>query len=231
MTDKKNNEIMFTSNKEINKKLLLFRNFLLDYNKHTNLTAITNLNEFNQKHLQDALKFFDIAILKNKSILDIGSGGGIPGLVFAIVEPTCKVTMVDSNNKKTKFLEAAISFLNLTNAFVINDRIENLKKELTAQFDFVTARAVAPTNILLELGAFACKIKGKIILYKGNNALKELPINYDIVEKELGIKFEKQYIYFLENNLERNLLIFKKFQKTNLKYPRLYAQIKKNPLY
>ncbi len=226
-----NNEIVFINNKDINKQLLAFRTFLLDYNKHTNLTAITDLEEFNLKHLQDALQLFEVAILKNKSLLDIGSGGGIPGLVFAIVEPTCKVTMIDSNNKKTKFLESAIVFLKLTNVSVINQRIENLKAELAGKFDVVTARAVAPTNILLELSAFSCKIEGKLIFYKGNNALIELPANEDIVNQELGIKFEKQFSYQLGENLIRNLIIFKKFKETKPKYPRDYAQIKKNPLY
>ena len=103
---------------EQQEKLKIYAEFLLTYNEHTNLTAIKNIDEVYLKHFYDSLTLSKIATFTNESLLDIGTGAGFPGLVLAIVYPNLQVTLLDSNNKKIKFLQECLSKLNLKNRVV-----------------------------------------------------------------------------------------------------------------
>lgn len=128
-------------------QLEIYCEYLLEYNKHTNLTAIKT---------------------KEESLLDIGSGAGFPGMVLKIFFPNLKVYLVDSNNKKTKFLEELKIKLNVNNLEVINNRIEKLYDLFLNKIDIVTARAVTNLTILSELAIPIVKKDKYFIAMKGN---------------------------------------------------------------
>ena len=128
-----------------------YYDFLIEYNTHTNLTRIVEHDEVMIKHFLDSLLISKIASLDGKNILDIGSGAGFPGIPMKIISKNSNITMLDSNNKKTKFLNELILKLGLKDASAILDRAEDLVKTKRESFDLVTARAVARLNILVEL--------------------------------------------------------------------------------
>lgn len=210
-------------------QLELYKEFLIKYNEHTNLTRIIEEKDIYLKHFYDSLtivKYVDLSKVNN--LLDIGTGAGFPGMVIKILFPNINVTLMDSNNKKIAFLNELSSILNI-NIELINDRAENFIKDKREYFDIVVSRAVAPLNILLELTIPFVKIKGMFISMKANvdEELKESETTY----KELGaiIKSINSFNLIKENS-QRTIIIYEKINKTNNKYPRLYDKIKKKPL-
>ena len=195
-------------------------------NQNINLTGITEKKDVYLKHFYDSLTLNSIVDLsKINTFCDIGTGAGFPGLVVKIAFPNIKVTLLDSLTKRTEFLKSVIRELNLQDIEVINVRAEEYKNR--EFFDLVTARAVAQTNILLELAAPLAK--DKIVLMKGN--INDELRNSKHFETELGIKLfaKKEFLLPIENS-KRTLICYEKVAKTPLKYPRRYDQIKKRPL-
>ena len=192
---------------------------LISYNNNVNLTAITKEEDVYLKHFYDSLTLFKIC--------DLGTGAGFPGLVLKIVFPNLSITLVDSLEKRIKFLDLVIKELELKNIKTVHSRIEEFK-EIEA-FDVVVSRAVAKINILLELGCNIPKVNGLFVFMKGNileelksakNALKVL--NYSL-EKIINFKLP------IEES-ERNIVILKHTSPTSNKYPRQFSIIKKKPL-
>lgn len=138
-----------------------YYNLLIEENKKINLTTITNKEEVYLKHYYDSLTIIKVIDLtKDLSIIDIGTGAGFPGLVLKIVFPNLKITLLDAQEKRIKFLNKVIKELNLKNIKTVHSRIEDYKEE---KFDIVTSRAVAKTNILLELSCQLLKTNGYFI--------------------------------------------------------------------
>ena len=162
-------------------------------------------------------------------MLDIGCGAGFPGIVIKILYPNIKLTLLDSNNKKTTFCKELINLLNLDNIQVINKRAEDYIKEKREYFDLVTARAVKNLRVLVELS---------IPYVKENNYFIAMKSDYidELNESITGIKLlGAKYLNTININLPnekgvRNFIIIKKTTKTNTKYPRNYSQIIKKPL-
>ena len=150
-------------------KLDIYCNFLLEYNTHTNLTAIKNREEVYLKHFYDSLTLIKaIDLKKENTLLDIGSGAGFPGMVLKIFFPELQIYLVDSNNKKTRFLTELKAKLGVDKLEVINNRIENLTKEFINKMDVVTARAVTNLPVLVELALPLVAInKYFIVIAKG----------------------------------------------------------------
>ncbi len=205
------------------------REVCLEYNKHTNLTSITNEEEFNIKHILDSMSILKFHNLNGKKILDVGSGGGFPGLVLAIILDDSEIVMLDSNNKKTKYIDFAISELELTNASTINKRVE--EAGLTEKFDVTVSRAVAALNVLLEITADTIKKDGIGIYYKGSNLDEELPREWINVNNKLGLTLNSDDSLILEGEAERRIISFIKTATTKEGYPRHYSQIKKKPIF
>lgn len=205
-------------------------NLLVETNKYLNLTAITEKEEVYLKHFYDCLtvvKAYDLN--QNIKICDLGTGAGFPGIVLKIVFPNLKMTLVDSLEKRTKFLKQVIDTLSLKDIEVINSRIEDFSKLNKEQYDVLISRAVAKTNILLELGCQALKVNGLFILMKGNvdTELNESLNAINLLKFELDKK--EEFLLPIENS-KRTILVLKKLEKTPNKYPRDFAQIKKKPL-
>lgn len=202
---------------------------LIDYNKHTNLTAIKSLNDIYLKHFYDSLTLIKVTkFTDNMSILDVGSGAGFPGMVLAIVFSNANVTLIDSNHKKTDFLIYLKEKLKIKNVIIINDRVENFYKK-QIKFDLVVARAVANLNILLELCLPFAKQDGYFIAMKGQID-EELSISNQAIEY-LGGEIADLQIFLLPfSESDRSLLKIKKIKNTPIGYPRSYQNILKKPL-
>ena len=201
---------------------------LKEWNEKMNLTAITDEPEIVEKHFYDCLLPTDHDLLDDKLICDLGTGAGFPGMVWAIAYPKCVVTLVDATGKKCMFLNEVIKELNLTNAFVVNSRGEDLN--MREHFDIVTARAVAPLNILLEVTVPLVKEKGLMIAMKGAKGKEELADAKKAVQK-LYLKVININEQALPNDEGvRYNIILKKEKKTEKKYPRSWAEIQKKPL-
>lgn len=201
---------------------------LIEENQKYNLTAITKEEDVYIKHFYDSIvisKYFDF---ENKTLVDVGSGAGFPGIPLKIVHPTLHVTLVEPTLKRANFLKMVIKDLNLKDIEVIAERAENLK--LREKYDYGTARAVAQTNILLELITPIVKVNGEIILFKGSNYQEEIK-TIDSIEKALDIKLNKIIDEELpKDNGKRYILCFSKLKKTSSLYPRHYSKIKSKPL-
>ena len=205
-----------------------YASLLKEWNEKMNLTAITDEPEIVEKHFYDCLLPTDHDLLDDKLICDLGTGAGFPGMVWAIAYPKCVVTLVDATGKKCMFLNEVIKELNLTNAFVVNSRGEDL--DMREHFDIVTARAVAPLNILLEVCVPLIKEKGLMIAMKGAKGKEELADAKKAVQK-LYLKVININEQALPNDEGvRYNIILKKEKKTEKRYPRSWAEIQKKPL-
>ena len=210
-------------------KLSIYANFLQEYNKHTNLTAITNIDDIYLKHFYDSLtiaKVIDLTSCNN--LLDFGTGAGFPGMVLKIFYPNLKVTLLDSNNKKIKFLTELQEKIFVDNLELINTRVETIREERLNSFDVVTARAVTNMPVLTELAMPLVKENGYFIAMKGSN-IEEINNSKNSISKMHG-NIEKICTFELPNNAGgRNIIKVKKKNETKPSELRPYEKIIKKP--
>lgn len=227
ITEVKNLNIEITD--IIMEQLELYADYLLEYNKHTNLTAIRTKEEVYLKHFLDSLTITKVVDLtKEETLLDIGSGAGFPGMILKLFFPNLKITLIDSNNKKTKFLESLKLKLNVDNLEVINDRIENVTKSRLNSYDIVTARAVTNMPVLTELAMPLVKKDKYFIAMKGSNEEEIVLGKYAILKMD-GI-IEDIKTFELLNAGVRNIIKVKKLKNSDIKNLRSYDKIIKRPL-
>lgn len=161
-------------------RLLRYRELLLDWNTRQNLTAITAPRDVLARHFIDSLTYGIgcdwLTAGTPARVLDVGSGGGFPGLVIAIVRPAWQVTSLEATAKKVRFQSAAIDELGLGNALAIQGRAEVLAHEQSwrGRFDLVTARALAALSTLLEWCQPFAKVEGGVIAWKKGDIAQEL---------------------------------------------------------
>jgi len=209
---------------DILEKLDNYYKMLVLYNKKVNLTAITEEKDVYLKHFYDSLTLIKaINLNKNLKVCDVGTGAGFPGLVLKIVFPTLSITLVDSLEKRVKFLNDVIEKLELTDIYAVHSRIEDLKN--IEEYDLVVSRAVAKTSTILELSSQLPKVNGLVILMKAN-VTEELKEAKNAIEK-LSYKLENVINFKLPiEDSERNLVVLKKISHTKNIYPRPYSKIK-----
>lgn len=201
--------------------------FLVDYNKNVNLTAITDFKEIVVKHFIDSvLPFNMIDIEENSSFIDVGTGAGFPSIPLMIVRPDLKCTMLEALNKRCVFLEKACELVGVK-ATVVHGRAEDYAKDRRECFDFATARAVANMSVLSEYCMPYVKVGGKFIALKSvNEEIKQA----DDAIKILGGKITNISDYKITNGDSRRLVVIDKLSHTPTKYPRNPSMIKKKPL-
>lgn len=208
-----------------------YLNFLQEWNKVMDLTAIDEYEAIIEKHFYDCLLSSLAVNFTNQTLLDIGSGAGFPGLVLKIAYPNLNVTLLEPTNKRCKFLNAVINDLNLTGIKVINKRAEEYINENQREtYDIVTSRAVSRLNILLELSVPFLKKDGYMLALKGKNVDDEIND-----AKNALILLDSEIVQCLRTKLpseseNRTILLIKKNKKTPIRYPRNYGSIKKKPL-
>ena len=212
-------------------KFKIYMNFLLDYNNHTNLTAIKNPEDIMIKHFLDSM-LLNKFIKPQSSVIDIGTGAGFPGVPLKILYgDNIKLTMIDSLNKRVIFLNELIKKIDVK-AEILHARAEELshKENFREKFDFAVSRAVAQLNILSEYCLPYVKIGGNFIAMKGPSAKEEIEFSENAI-KTLGGKITAHKAFNLPDDKgTRNIIVVKKATNTLKKYPRSNSQISKNPL-
>lgn len=209
----------------------LYYKKLVEVNSYMNLTAITDHDEVYSKHFLDSLSIVKALDLNKKfTLCDVGSGAGFPSIPLAIVSNNVEVTIIDALNKRIKFLNSLVSDLKLNNVSCYHFRAEDYVKEKRSSFDYVTARAVARLNVLLELCMPLVKVGGSFIAMKGSSGEEELNEASNAI-KVLGGKIKDVISFELPNNEgKREIIIIEKIKEGNLKYPRSFSKIKERPL-
>ncbi len=231
-------EQLYNSAKEIGieldetavERFCIYFDFLIEYNKKVNLTAITDADGVLKKHFIDCLAFMNyLDIPKSAAVCDIGTGAGFPGVVLKIARPDIEITLIDSLNKRCVFLNQLLEKLSLEGE-VLHLRAEEAGKDknLRERFDIVTARAVSAINVLAELSLPLVKPGGIWAPLKGPSLADELELAKNGISI-LGGKLLDVCEYSLFEN-QRTIPIFKKISQTPTKYPRVHGKIAKNPL-
>jgi 16S rRNA (guanine527-N7)-methyltransferase len=191
--------------------LLIYWNFLLDTNKSINLISRQGSTEDRIiNHLVDSLSPLSLEWPNNLKVMDLGSGGGLPGIPLKICRPDWDVTLVESKIKKANFLFKTRDLLNLNNLTIINNYIDSNYNFNNIKFDLITVRAVGKINDLIPLIYKFLKVGGIFLVYKGPNYMSELDNNLSIFNK-YKIELFKKYTFILPLiNAERNIILFKK---------------------
>lgn len=209
-------------------KFDIYADFLVEYNKNVNLTAITEPADILYKHFIDSvlmLKFGEI--MHDSKLIDVGTGAGFPSVPAKIYDDSLNITLLDSLNKRITFLQILCDKLEI-NACFIHGRAEDISKmpEYREKFDISCARAVANMSLLSEFCLPFTKVGGTFIALKGPNE--------DISEGKnaialLGGNVSRETNYSIEGE-QRKIIIVNKISQTPTKYPRNSSQIKKKPL-
>ena len=208
-----------------------YMNLLLEWNEKINLTAIIEPEEIILKHFIDSLTI-NKYIGENKTLADVGTGAGFPGIPLKIYRSDLKVTLVDSLNKRINFLNEVISKLDLKDINTVHSRIEDFgkNKKYRENFDYVTARAVSNLTTLSEYLIPISKVNGKCICMKGNDIDEEVNNSKNAINL-LGGKIDKiDYFELPNSDISRNVIIIDKIKNTPNKYPRKAGMPAKEPL-
>ena len=210
--------------------LMRYAELLVEKNKVMNLTAITEPSDIATLHFLDSAALLTLADFRDKTVADVGTGAGFPGLPLKIVEPSIRLTLLDSLNKRIDFLGEVCADLGLSDVACVHGRAEEFAAEHREGFDIVTSRAVANLRMLCELCLPLVKVGGHFLAMKSVDSDEELAQARGAIAA-LGAVTERQADYTIPGtDVRHRLIILKKVKKTEKKYPRTFAKIKKNPL-
>lgn len=206
-----------------------YASLLVETNKVMNLTAITEPDEIVIKHFIDSLEILKyVNISEGASIIDIGTGAGFPGVPLLIAKNDIRLTLLDSLSKRLNFLSSVLEECNLS-AELVHARAEDGGRDgnLRETFDFATARAVAPLNVLAEYCLPFVKVGGYFAALKGSGEETESAKN---AASLLGGEITDTVSYKLPNSDPRSIVIIKKISQTPTAYPRKPKKIAASPL-
>ncbi|NLC65916.1 MAG: 16S rRNA (guanine(527)-N(7))-methyltransferase RsmG [Clostridium sp.] len=210
-----------------------YMRILQKWNEKINLTSIIEDKEIIQKHFIDSIKIFEFEEMENmEKIIDVGTGAGFPGIPIKIVKPEIKLTLLDSLNKRVKFLKEVGNELGLENIEYIHGRAEDFGNDnnYREQYDLATSRAVANMTVLSEYCLPFVKVGGYFIALKGPSVEDELRESEIALEKLGGRIKEIIEVDIEESDLKHNLVIVEKVSKTPANLPRRTVSIRKKPL-
>lgn len=225
------NELKIKLNEEQKDKFYTYMNMLIEWNEKINLTAIIEPEEIILKHFIDSLTISKY-IQKNSYVADIGTGAGFPGIPLKIIRDDLNIVLVDSLNKRIKFLDNVIEQLNLKKIKTVHARAEEFgqNKQYREKFDVVTSRAVANLSTLSEYLIPLTKINGKILCMKGPAVKEEIEKGENAIEI-LGGTIQNIYEFKLpKTEIERTIIEINKEKATNSRYPRKAGMPSKEPL-
>ena len=209
-----------------------FGDLLLARNEQINLTRITEPAAVCRQHFLDSIMPVRSIPIDGKSLIDIGTGAGFPGIPLKIMAPDLKLTLLDALDKRCRFLQEVVDRLGLTDVTILHGRAEDVARDdsYRGQFDLATSRAVAKLNILCEYALPFLKVDGQFIAYKLEEGVTELAESENAF-RLLGAACDQHETYHLpEVEPARALFIITKKTQTSEKYPRRAGIPGKKPL-
>ncbi len=230
-------ELSISLSQEQKQQFVTYYEYLIEKNKVMNLTAITEYEEVIVKHFLDSLSIvkagcFEQNALDGKSVIDIGTGAGFPGIPLKIAFPQLKITLLDSLNKRVNFLNEVIEMLGLSKVKAVHGRAEDYakQKEYRECFDFCVSRAVANLSTLSEYCIPFVKEGGCFISYKSGKIDEELSQAGNAVKILGGKVLDVVKFPLMGTDMDRSFVIIKKTRPTAKKYPRKAGLPSKEPL-
>jgi 16S rRNA (guanine527-N7)-methyltransferase len=218
-----------TINTEQLQQIETFIDFVLEVNQSMNLTGHKTKALLLEKGVYDSL-LFALKFPEHARVLDLGSGGGFPGIPLKIMAPHIHITLMEPIQKKAQFLKTVIQKLNLENIDVVTARAEAYALTHREYFDFITSRAVASLPLLLELAIPLLKVHGVFFAFKGKDAHEEIRLSQQALTVLNSSVQDVKKAQLYHDHEERYLIQFIKEKKTDKKYPRMFSQIKHSPL-
>lgn len=207
-----------------------FSRMLLEKNQVMNLTAITDPRDVAVLHLLDSLALTGLAGLEGRTVVDVGTGAGFPGVPLAIARPSARVTLLDSLGKRVDFLRESCRTLGLDNVECVHGRAEEFAGERRETFDLAVSRAVAALPVLCELCLPLVKVGGAFWAMKSVDTEEEISASKAAV-KVLGGRIQAVSDYTIPTTeVVHRVVCIQKTAPTPKKYPRRFALIKKQPL-
>lgn len=210
----------------------IFYDLLLEWNKKINLTAITEYDDVVIKHFIDSILILTFTDIDNKRLIDVGTGAGFPGIPLKILKPDCEIFLIDSLNKRVRFLEYVSDSLGLRNITLLHGRAEDLARDkgLRETFDYSVSRAVSNLSTLSEYCIPFLKRGGSFISYKSDKSDDEIKSSLNAI-KILGSKIETvEERYLPGGEIKRKFVVIKKINEVSYKYPRKAGIPVKDPL-
>ena len=221
-------------------RFLDYYHLLIEYNEKINLTAITKWEDVVIKHFVDSMSLVKVyggldeltVKTKDKRLADIGTGAGFPGIALKILLPDLNINLIDSLEKRIKFLNVVCEKLELEGINAVHGRVEDLAHDINYRenFDFVTARAVASLPVLSEYCIPFIKKDGIFFAYKSEKAEEEITLSKNALNV-LNSKIESFCEFTIPNtDFNRTIIVIRKEEKTSDKYPRKSGTPSKKPL-
>lgn len=215
------------------KDFIKYKELLKEWNEKINITAIKEDDEIDTKHFLDSLSLYLTDYFQGgKKIIDIGTGGGFPGLPLKIVNKELDIVLLDSLNKRIKFLSQVIEDLQLKDIRALHGRAEELSRqeEYREKFDIAVSRAVASLDTLSEYCLPFVKRGGYFISMKGPDVDEELDLSLRAIKTLGGKVIEKKLINLPSSDIVHSLIIIEKIKHTPTRYPRAGGKPRKQPL-
>ena len=227
------NKLSIELNEKQVKQFIKFYEMLVEWNKVMNLTGITEYDEVVEKHFVDSLSIVNVGDMNDiHKVIDIGTGAGFPGIPLKIAFPHLEITLLDSLNKRIKFLNAVIDELGLDNIHTIHGRAEDFAKQenYREKYDLCVSRAVANLSTLSEYCLPYVAVDGMFVPYKSGDIEEELNNSKKAIQI-LGGKIENTFKFELPGtDIGRSFVKIKKVKNTAKKYPRKAGLPSKEPL-
>lgn len=218
--------------KEKQEQFKAYTRLLVEWNERINLTAITEEREIIIKHYLDSLSLGGMVSLKGKTLIDVGTGAGLPGIPLKILEEGLAVTLLDSLEKRVKFLNEVINGLSLAGIRAVHGRAEDygVKPDFREKYDYAVARAVADLSVLCEYCLPFVKTGGLFIAMKGPSVEKELEEAQKAISVLGGRLEDMRKLVLPFSDYERSVVMIRKCRQTPAGYPRKSGKPTKSPI-
>lgn len=214
-------------------RFIIYQEMVLEWNKKINLTSIIEEDDFVIKHFIDSIMCCHFKDIKEaKLVADVGTGAGFPGIPLAIIYPDKEFHLIDSLNKRLKFLQEVVNELKLKNVILIHGRAEDIGKDekYRERYDLVLSRAVARLNVLSEYCLPLVKIKGTFASFKSQDAKEEANESKNAIQLLGGELDFIQEDLTKEKLLNHMIIYIKKIKNTPKNYPRKAGEPTKSPI-